>query len=265
VSTAGPSNTCSNAAVIESECARRAGRPAAVAAGGASGGSGAVGGGGAGAAGAALAGARGGAGIAGAGKPGEATGALAGDLTGALGAGAGFEPAGDAGAAGVRPPRDGAGGGDSTIVGSRSLLGSVTRCAGSATDGWVRGTLGNAPARVGVRGSGGAGGGAASEAVRSLALSLALSLDRRDSRPDPGHSQIERGLSVGVCETDALVEVANAGVNPGNAGGLGATGSVCGGAFATDAAAVAPGVTSGSSFIALPSSSPAEASAGCPS
>jgi hypothetical protein len=121
--------------------------------------------------------ARGGGGIAG-GNPGAATDEPAGGgtLCGELGADDALDDAGDgdgdgdddAGDGSDERPRAGvaagAGGGDNTMVGSRSLLGSLARCAGSVTAGWVRGTLGNAPARVGVRGSGvDAGSGASSE------------------------------------------------------------------------------------------------------
>jgi len=176
----------------------------------------------------------------------------AGGVTGALGAG---------GDAGDRAPRGcagvGAGGGDSTIVGSRSLLGGV------------RGTLGNAPPRAGVRGSGGAaGGGGSSEEEDEGDAAAARSPARRGSRCEPGHSQIEREDSTGVCGIAVLAGVANAGVSPGavalyDGGGAGSSTGGAGAAGAADAPV--PGMSSGSSFIALPSSSPAEASAGLPS
>jgi hypothetical protein len=59
-------------------------------------------------------------------------------------------------------------------------------------------------------------------------------------------------------------DVANAGVSPGKGGGLGATGSA-GAADAGGAAGPDVGMISGSSFIALPFSSPTEASGGLPS
>ncbi|HEU4729297.1 MAG TPA: hypothetical protein VFT22_15455, partial [Kofleriaceae bacterium] len=88
------------------------------------------------------------------------------------------------------------------------------------------------------------------------------SRDRRGSRDGPGQSQIDRPDSVGACGTGALDEVAKAGVNPGSGGGAGA-GSDIGGAGVAGAAADC--VISGSSFIASPFSSPAEASVGLPS
>jgi hypothetical protein len=236
--------TRSNAAVIESECGRRAERAAAGA------------GAGAGAAGwaAAAAGRDAGAGIAGGGEAAAGTDFDdfddAGGGTGALGAG---------GDAGDRAPRGcagvGAGGGDTTIVGSRSLVGGV------------RGTLGNAPPRAGVRGSGGAAGGGGSPGEDDEDDAGARSPARRGSRCAPGHSQIERGDSADGFAV--LAGVANAGVSPGaaalyNGGGAGSSTGGAGAAGAADVAPV-PDVSSGSSFIALPSSSPAEASAGLPS
>jgi hypothetical protein len=58
----------------------------------------------------------------------------------------------------------------------------------SAAVGWLRGTLGNTPARGGVRGSVGAAGGGESE----------WSVERRGSRGAPGQSQIDRAGSAGV-------------------------------------------------------------------
>jgi hypothetical protein len=119
------------------------------------------------------------------------------------------------------------------------LLGSVVR-GGCSGDGWVRGTLGNAPARDGVRGSGGDDDGGSSAEVANEADAL----PRRGSRDGPGQSHIERGLSAGAAVAPA---VANAGVKPGSAGGLGADGAAAGGA-------AAPGVIviSGWSLMASP-------------
>jgi hypothetical protein len=132
-----------------------------------------------------------------------------------------------------------------TTVGSRSLLGSVVRGACSG-DGWVRGTLGNAPAREGVRGSGGDDDGGSSPEVENEADAFPW----RGSRAGPGQSQIERGLSAGAVVAPA---VANAGVKPGSAGGVGGLGGV-GGAGAEDGGAATPGVIviSGWSVMASP-------------
>lgn len=159
----------------------------------------------------------------------------------------------------------GAGGGDSTIVGSRSV-----------EEGGVRGTLGNAPPRAGVRGSGGAAdGGGSAEDVDDGAVADRSPV-RRGSRCGPWYSHIERGDSVGVCGTGGvLAGVANAGVSPGSedlkaeaagaagspAGGTGGAGVVGGGA----AGGAGTAVGAGSSVIALPLSSPADASDGLPS
>jgi hypothetical protein len=271
----GGSITASKASVIESECARRAGC------------AGAAGWAGAGAAGwtgdeaAGWAAARGAEAGAGAGADGPAAGVaagaaggddlaevcFAGDFAGA-GAGELDDEAGD-----CLAPRAGggvgAGGGDSTIVGSRS-----------AEEDGVRGTLGNAPPRVGVRGSGGAadGGGSDDEAAEGAEGAEADDEDadrspaRRGSRCGPWYSQIERGDSVGVCGTAVLAGVANAGVSPGSddlkADPADAAGSSAGGAGATGgggAGGAGGAVISGSSFIALPLSSPAGASDGLPS
>jgi hypothetical protein len=201
------------------------------------------------------------------------------DAAGGLGAGAlaaAFEAADD-----DLPPRlglgggAGAGGGDSTIVGSRSLPVSRARpddagAAGSGAPDCVRGTLGKPPARGEVRDSGAAAAESPEdepdddeEEEDEDAGAVPRSV-RRVSRCGPGQSQIERGDSLG-----ALVEVANAGVRPGNAGALGAPGALGGGAaLADDACAAAlPDVIviSGSSLIASPFSSPVEASVGLPS
>src|SRR3954471_5261438 len=183
----------SNAVVTESECGRRAGRPAAL--GAASVGAGGVGAAAAGVGGGLLGGcgrcaARAGAAAAGGAGAGVVVGATPG--SGALAGAAGcLAPRGGAAAAG-----GGAGGGVTTIVGSRSrslpaAVVSVVR-GGCSGDVWVRGTLGNAPARDGVRGSGGDDESSDDDENAGEAL------DRRESRVGPGQSHIERGASAGA-------------------------------------------------------------------
>lgn len=143
---------------------------------------------------------------------------------------------------------DGAGGGDSTIVGSRSLLfDSPVRggCSLAGPDpeaeGWVRGTLGNAPARAGARGSGG-----------------------RESRCGPGQSQIDRCGSAGGAPE--LAGVANAGDSDGEGENVGVWGAVGASAPGVAGAAAAGAFeVSGVSLIASALSSPAGASPGLPS
>lgn len=139
----------------------------------------------------------------------------------------------------------GAGGTEITIVGSRSLA-SLPRAAGSvAGDVWVRGTLGNAPARDDVRGSGADDADAADDDETGEPSATAGGGDgsderRRGSRAGPGQSQIERGVSVLVMGAFGAPDVANAGVNPGSGGGLDDVGgALAGAAAATVAAAIA--------------------------
>lgn len=299
--------------MIESECARRAGRADAGVGVGASAAGGAEAAAAAGAAGAAgeatgaagvacvacvTAGAAGAAGVAAAfafedfdfEEAGGVAAALAADAE-AFDPRAGVAAGGAAGAAGV-----GAGGGDNTIVGLRSAAG-----------GEFRGVFGKAPPRADERESDDAadGGGsldepdepagpaepAADEDEDSLARSPPPP-PRRGSRCGPCHSQIERPDSVDEGEPAGPAAVANAGLRPGAgevsaevfdaAGSLvagvagvagvdGVDGVACvaGAAGAGGGAVPCERVVSGSSFIALPLSSPppspAEASVGAPS
>jgi len=164
---------------------------------------------------------------------------------------------------------EGTGGGDSTIVASRSLTSGLVA---STTAGCPRGTLGNAPPRGAARDSGAAGGEPSSDAAVEAAVDAgvapafdaARSLDRRASRVGPGQSHIDRPDSPGVCGTAVLAAVANAGVSPGSLGGGGGAGGSSIGEGGGDAgsggdacAAGAACPLSESLFMALPLSSDA--------